>query len=219
MHPRITIGTLLTLPTGASKYKRVRPGTTVKKGAIQPICGRPMSKSHTPSAKSLGRRIRVMYVVVLVMMFAARMWTVHGVHQFFVLDVKRDDVVSIAGRLAGQSTEVIHAAFVRAYAPETQGGDGVDRAIGAWAAQHAKVAQLLARACDSEESHCLPLQALEAQMLTVAVSARAVASAPLAERPAALERLASLQAGYNTAAKAWVDELATRFAADSMAQR
>ncbi|HME39914.1 MAG TPA: ATP-binding protein [Steroidobacteraceae bacterium] len=178
-----------------------------------------MSHSHTPSARSLGRRIRVMYVVVLVVLLAARMWTVHGVHQFFMLDAARDALVGIAGQLPGRSTEVMNAAYVRAYAPDAPSGDGIDGAIAAWAALHAKAALLVAQACAAADSPCVPFHALEGQMLGVAASARAVAEAAPAVRAAALGRLEAQQARYNAAAKSWADGLTARFAADSIAQR
>jgi hypothetical protein len=134
-----------------------------------------MSNSYTPAATLFGRRIRITYVAVLVLLFIARMWTVHGVHEFFGLDAGHGEMVSIAGRLPGQSTEVMHAAFVRVYAPQTATDDSVDRAIGIWIAQNAKVAQLLARVCAGEDALCLRFHTLEAQMLIVAASARGTA--------------------------------------------
>jgi signal transduction histidine kinase/ActR/RegA family two-component response regulator len=159
-----------------------------------------------------------MYVAVLVLMFALRMWSVHGVHGFLVLDAARGEMVSIAGRLPGQSTEIMHAAFVAAYAPKTAAEGGVDRAIGAWIALHARVAQLLRQACTAEDSPYLGFGTLEAQMRAVAANARAAAQAPPADRPAAIDRLRAVQVEYMTAAKAWVEDTAARFNADAKTQ-
>src|SRR5258707_14401616 len=101
-------------------------------------------------------------------------------------------MVGLAGRLAGQSAEVAHAAFVRAYAPQTASGDIVDRAIGNWLAQHAKVARLLAQVCAGDDAPCVHFRTLDAQMLSVAASARTGAGAPVADRSAALGRLPGL---------------------------
>src|ERR1700736_3044759 len=169
-----------------------------------------MSNSHTTAATLFGRRIRIMYIVVLVLLFLARMWSVHGVHEFLGVDAGHGEMAGIAGRLSGESTEVMHAAFVRAYAPRTASDDIVDRAIDDWLAQQAKVARLLVRLCAGDDALCVHFQAVDAQMLGVAASARAAARAPLAERPAALDRLTALQGNYPTAANAWVDELAAR---------
>jgi hypothetical protein len=111
-----------------------------------------MSNLFTPAAKQFGRRIRTAYIVVLVLLFLARMWTVHGVHGFLAGDAGHGEMGGIAGRLSGQSTEVKHAAFVRAYAPQTAADDIVDRAIGTWSAQHAEVMRLLARVCAGDDA-------------------------------------------------------------------
>jgi len=47
-----------------------------------------------------------MYVAVLVLLFLARMWSVHGVHGFLGTDAEHGEMAGVAGRLPGQSTEV-----------------------------------------------------------------------------------------------------------------
>src|SRR6266403_655547 len=111
-----------------------------------------MSNSYTPAGKLIGRRIRLMYVAVLVLLFLARMWSEHG------------EMAGVAGRLPGQSTEVAHAVFVRVYAPQTA-ADLVERSIADWRAQHAAVAQLLARVCAGGDALCVHFHTLDEQML------------------------------------------------------
>jgi PAS domain S-box-containing protein len=166
-----------------------------------------------------GRRIRIAYVTVLILLFIARMWSVHGVHGFLGLDARHGEMVGIAGRLPGHSAEVMHAAFVRVYAPQTAADDIVDRAIAEWVAQHAKVSELLARVCAGDDALCTDFSGLEAQMLAVAESARAAAGAPPADRTAALGHLTELHGIYAAAADTWVDELAARFTAETKAQQ
>jgi PAS domain S-box-containing protein len=178
-----------------------------------------MSKSHTLAATLLGRRIRITYVAAMVLLFLARMWTVHGVHGFLGLDAGHGEMASVAGRLSGQSTEVAHAAFVHAYAPQTAADDVVERAIANWLALQADMARRLARICAADDALCVHFHALDARALAVAASARAAARAPLAERTAALDRLAAQQGNYMTAANAWVDELAARLTAETTAQQ
>jgi len=178
-----------------------------------------MSTSYTPAAVSFGRRIRLTYIAVLVLLFAARMWTVHGVHEFLESDAEHGKTVNMAGQLRSQSTDVMHAAFVRAYAPQAPGADRVEATIVIWTAQHAAVARLLSPACAGEAALCRSFQALEAQMRDVVASARAAAQAPPNGRAAALELLALRQSQYAVAAQAWVGELASQFAADTRAQR
>src|SRR5580693_4445138 len=103
-----------------------------------------MSNSYTPAAKLFGRRIRIMYVAVLVLLFLARMWSVHGVHGFLATDAAHSEIAGIAGRLPGLSTEVTLAAFVFQVG---RTADLVERSIEDWRAQHAKVARLLAPVC------------------------------------------------------------------------
>jgi len=202
-----------------------------------------MSNSYTPAAKLFGRRIRIMYVAVLVLLFTARMWSVHGVHGFLETDAAHGKMAGIAGRLTGRSIEVTHAVFVRVYAPQTAAADIVlgaarlapngaapsgvqvgrtadlvERSIEDWLAQHAEVARLLAQVCAGGDALCAHFHALDGEMLAVAASARAAARAPPADRTAALGRLAAVQGTYLAAANAWVDELAARFTAETKTQ-
>jgi PAS domain S-box-containing protein len=148
------------------------------------------------------------------------MWGVHGVYYFFGLDAGHGATVSMAGRLPGQSAEVTQAAFLRAYAPNAGSSDTLDRAIGAWAEQQAKVASVLSRVCaGGNDALCVHFHALEAQMLALVASARAAGQAPLAGRSEALGRLAARQENYGAAANAWIDELANRFAAQTKTQQ
>src|SRR3984957_13607076 len=178
-----------------------------------------MPHSYTPAAALFGRRLRITYAAVLVLLFAARMWGVHGVYDFFAADAEHGEMVAFGGRLAAQSAEVGHAAFVRAYAPQTASGDILDAAIGTWAAEHAKAAQILAPVCAGNDALCAHLHALEVQMREVAAAARAAAQAPSADLTAALGRLTALQGGYSTAANTWVQELTARFKAQTGAQQ
>ncbi len=166
-----------------------------------------------------GRRIRLMYLAVLILLFAARMWSVHGVHQFLSLDAGHGEMVNVAGRLREQSTEVMHAVFVRIYAPQTAAADNVDAALGLWAAQHAAVAQLLTQVCAPENALCFHFRKLDSQMRAVAASARAAAQVPYADRTEALQRLTALQDTYLAATKVWVEELAAHFAAETKTQQ
>jgi PAS domain S-box-containing protein len=177
-----------------------------------------MPASYTPAAASFGRRIRIAYIVALVLLFASRMWTVHGVHNFLELDAGHGKIVSSAGLLREQSAQVMHAAFVRVYAPRTPAGEDVEAAIGAWVAQQAAVARLLAPACTSEDALCARFHGLESRMLDVAAHARAAVRATPGGRAAALDELTRSRAEYGAAAGAWVEDLATRFAADTKTQ-
>jgi len=178
-----------------------------------------MSNPFTPAAKLLGRQIRIAYIAVLVLLFFARMWGVHGVHGFLAADAGHGEMVGVAGRLPGQSAEVAHAAFVRVYAPQTAADDIVERAVGNWFAQHAKAARTLEQVCAGGDPLCVHFHTLGAQMLSIAASARVAAAAPPGERSAAFGRLAALQAGYTTAANAWVDELAAHFTEETKSQQ
>src|ERR1700719_1173758 len=180
-----------------------------------------MSNSYTPAAALFGRRIRITYVAILLLLFAARMWTVHGVFGFFGSDARHGEMVSIAGRLPGQSVEVAHAAFALVYAPQTTSAGILDRTIRDWSAQHAKAAQILSPMCTGAGADplCGHLHALEAQMLAVTAGARAAVQAPVADRAASFERLAALQTAYGTAANTWIDELAQSFAVQIRSQQ
>jgi PAS domain S-box-containing protein len=203
-----------TRPAHSSQYTR----GAVKKAAPGPI-SRLMSTSYSPAAASIGRRIRISYVAALVLLFAARMWSVHGVHTFFGMDVEHGEMAGTAGMLADQSVEVMHAAFVLAYAPESTSGDALDRAIGHWTAQNTKAARMLAPFCSGDEALCSHFRALDPQVVTISALARTAAAAPGAERTTAFSRLSALQSRYAIAANAWEAELAARFAAQIRSQQ
>src|SRR5580658_9172163 len=137
-----------------------------------------MPASYTPAAASFGRRIRIAYIAALVLLFASRMWTVHGVHNFLELDAGHGKIVNFAGLLREQSTQVMHAAFVAVYAPQMSADRGVEGAIGAWVTQHAAVARMLAPACAAEDALCTRFHGLESQMLELSAHARAAVRAP-----------------------------------------
>jgi PAS domain S-box-containing protein len=177
-----------------------------------------MSTSYSPAAASIGRRIRISYVAALVLLFAARMWTVHGVHAFFGLDVAQGEMAGSAGMLADESAEVLHAAFVQAYAPQTTSAGALDRAIDKWSAQSAEAARVLAP-CPADAAICSHFRALDVQMTTIAALARAAAAAPAADRAALFGRLETLRARYAAAAGTWAAELAARFAAQIRTQQ
>jgi two-component system, sensor histidine kinase and response regulator len=178
-----------------------------------------MSNSYTPAAALFGRRIRITYVALLLLLFVARMWTVHGVYGFFGSDAQHGEMVSIAGRLPGQSVEVAQAAFTLVYAPQTTSAEILDRTIRNWTEQHTKAASILSPVCAGADALCNHLHALEAQMLAVAAVARTAVQAPLADRAASFERLAALQTAYGTAANTWIDELAQSFAVQIRSQQ
>ncbi len=146
------------------------------------------------------------------------MWTVHGVHNFLELDSGHGKIVSFAGLLREQSMQVMHAAFVRVYAPQSSAYADVEGAIGTWFAQHDAVARRLTPVCGGENALCTRFGGLRSQMLEVAAHARAAVRAPPAERAAALDELTQLEAAYGAASGAWVDDLATRFAVDTKTQ-
>ena len=178
-----------------------------------------MSNSFTPAAAQFGRRIRITYVAILLLLFVARMWTVHGVFGFFGSDAQHGEMVSIAGRLPGQSAEVAQAALALVYAPQTTHAEILDSTIRNWTAQHAKAASILSPVCAEADALCSHLQALEAQMLAVAAGAREAVQAPLADRAVSFERLEALQTAYGTAANRWIDELAQSFAVQVRSQQ
>src|SRR5271156_4690643 len=178
-----------------------------------------MSNSYTPAAALFGRRIRLTYVTILLLLSASRVWIVHGVYGSFGSDAQHGEMVSIAGRLPGQSTEVVQAAFALVYAPQTMSAEILDGTIRNWTAQHARVAGMFSPVCAGKDALCSHLHALEAQMLAVAAGARAAVQAPLADRAASFKRLAALQTAYGTAANTWIDELAQSFAVQIRSQQ
>jgi two-component system, sensor histidine kinase and response regulator len=141
------------------------------------------------------------------------------VYRFLQQDAMHGNMVSVAGRLRGQSTEVIHAAFVHALAPELEHGDEFPASIDQWVEQHAKVHRILDQTCHGDDDPlCRWFQTVQARMQEVVLAARGIPEKPPAERMAALARLRTLQSDYLNAAKDFVNQLTARFSSDGAAQ-
>lgn len=123
------------------------------------------------------------------------------------------------GRLPAQSTKVLHAAFVGAYAPQSASDDSLDHAIDRWVEQQNKVSRFLAPLCVDNDELCNHYRELEAQARDVAISARVAVQAPQYDRDAPLRRLTELQGNYDAAANAWVGELTAQFSAETKHQQ
>ena len=178
-----------------------------------------MTPPHTPAARLFGRRIRLAYAAVLLLLVGALLWIGSGVHGFLAHDAEHGAMVSVAGRMRGLSTEAVHAAALRALAPQMAADVGLDRSIAAWVEQHNKVETFLAGVCGTADPLCAHFQALKAKMRAVIAGARAAVLAAPSDRAAALGRLEQLRGDYLGAAKAWVAELTERFSAEAEAQQ
>jgi two-component system sensor histidine kinase/response regulator len=179
-----------------------------------------MTTSHTLAARVLGRRIRLTYVAVFVLFVAAAVSASAVIYRVLQQDAVQGESVSVAGRMRGQSTEVIHAAFVHVLVPQLEHGDELNAAIDRWIEQHAKVQRILEKVCNGEaDSLCVKFQTVQARMQTLVRAAREVSRKPAAERIAALGQLGTLQIEHFNAAKEFVSQLAARFSADDAAQQ
>jgi PAS domain S-box-containing protein len=179
-----------------------------------------MTTTHTLAARLLGRRIRFSYAAVFLLFVAAAVSAGAVVYRFLQQDATHGNMVSVAGRLRGQSTEVIHAAFVHVLAPELEHGDELNASIDQWVEQHAKVHRILERTCLGENDPlCRWFQTVQARMQDLVLAARETAERPPAERMAALARLRTLQSDYLNAAKDFVNQLTARFSSDGAAQQ
>ena len=178
-----------------------------------------MTPSHTPAARLFGRRIRIAYAAVLLLLFGALLWIGNGVHGFVAHDAEHGSMASIAGRMRGLSTEAVQATVLRSLAPQVTTDLDFDRSVAAWIAQHEKVEKFLVDVCGPADPICLHFQALTAKMREVIASARIAIVATPAERAAALDHLERERSDYLVAAKAWVAELTERFSAEAAAQQ
>ena len=174
---------------------------------------------HTPAARSLGRRMRLAYLAVLLSCIAAGTWTADGARRYLRLDAENGTITSTAGRLRGLSTEVAHAAFVSNLAPGLRGQDDLEATIAAWTDQHRKTRAFLWRLCATDETLCSHFDSLEAHLNGVTRVARLAGEAHGTERLAVLADLERLQHSYLSESKRWVDELTTHLAADADAQQ
>ncbi len=179
-----------------------------------------MSTQHSPAARLLGSRIRLTYVGVFCLLVAAAGCWSFGVDRYLERDAVHGEMVSIAGRLRGQSTEVLYAAFVHRLAPQIEPAGNLDTTIVRWIDQHAKVQAVLGQVCVSDaDPLCRRFQGVESRMRQIAREAYAVGRAGNGERLTDLQRLESLQAEYLVAAKEFVAALAVRFAAEGSSQQ
>ena len=178
-----------------------------------------MAPSYTPAARQFGRRIRLAYTAVLVLMLCALLWIGRGVHGFVAHDAEHATMVSIAGRMRGLSTEVVHVTVLKATAPQVATDMEFERSIQAWIDQHAMVGKFLSKVCTRGDPLCQSFEALTVRMRAAVASARVAVVAPAPDRIAALGRLEVLRRDDLVAAKAWVAELTDRFAAEAAAQQ
>jgi two-component system, sensor histidine kinase and response regulator len=175
---------------------------------------------HTRAARLLGRRIRLTYAAVFLLFVAAAVSASAVAYRFLQQDAAHGEMVSVAGRMRGQSTEVVHAVFVHVLTPQLERSDELNAAIDRWGAQHAKVLHILEKICIGEEDPlCRKFQTVQALMQGLARAARDASQSPPDERMAALARLGTLQSEHFTAAKDFVSQLAARFSADEAAQQ
>jgi PAS domain S-box-containing protein len=180
-----------------------------------------MSTPNSPAARLLGLRIRLTYVGVFwLFVIAAGAWS-FGVDRFLERDAAHGEMVSVAGRLRGQSTEVIHAATIHWLAPQNEPIGNLNTTIARWVGQHAMVRNILSRVCTSDaDPLCAQFQGIESRMRTIARDAYAAERASGGERLANLQRLEAMQGEYLVAAKEFVSALAARFTAeDNLQQR
>jgi two-component system, sensor histidine kinase and response regulator len=179
-----------------------------------------MKTSHTLAARVLGRRIRLTYAAVFVLFCAATGAASAVVYRFLQQDAAHGEIVSVAGRMRGQSTEVIYAALVHVLAPQLEHGDELSAAIDRWVEQHAKVQHILESICVGDaDPLCRKFQNVQARMQSLVDAVREVSQRPAAERMAALARLGTLQTEHFNAAKEFVSQLAARFSADGATQQ
>jgi two-component system, sensor histidine kinase and response regulator len=173
----------------------------------------------SPAARRFGRRLRVAYLAVLLLLVGALGWVANSVQGFLIRDAEHGEMVSTAGRLRGQSAEVVLPAFAGALSPQLVTTGDLESAIARWVEQHEKVERFLGRVCHDDDPLCRDFQLLEARMRETASAARAAARAPAEERVAALARLQALRRAHFDAAKEWVAGLAARFSAEAAAQQ
>ncbi len=179
-----------------------------------------MPTSNSPAARLLGYRIRLTYVGVFCLLaVAAGCWSL-GVDRFLERDATHGEFVSVSGRLRGQSTEVMHAAYVHLLTPRVETTGSLDDTIAQWIDQHAKVREILAQVCTSDtDPLCRQFQDVEARMGEIARAAHAAEQGSDDERLTDFQRLKVMQTAYLVAAKNFVNALAVRFNAEGEAQR
>jgi two-component system sensor histidine kinase/response regulator len=175
-------------------------------GGVMPI---PLS----PAARKFGRRLRIAYAAVLLLLVGALGWVANGVQGFLARDAEHGEMVSTAGRLRGQP------AFLGALSPQLAAADGLESALARWVEQHEKVEGFLGRVCHDDDPLCRDFQALKARMQQTVSAARAAAQAPPDGRAQALARMQALQRAHFDAAQIWVANLTVRFTAEATAQQ
>jgi len=153
-----------------------------------------MPTSNSPAARLLGYRIRLTYVGVFCLLaVAAGCWSL-GVDRFLERDATHGEFVSVSGRLRGQSTEVMHAAYVHLLTPRVETTGSLDDTIAQWIDQHAKVREILAQVCTSDtDPLCRQFQDVEARMGEIARAAHAAEQGSDDERLTDFQRLKVMQ--------------------------
>jgi len=175
---------------------------------------------QSPAARSLGLRLRLGYIVLLVLLAMPVVWAVGGFRGYLADDASQSEVVHGTGRQRFLSTRTIQRAWEvtldRANHPVSQ----LELALADWRSQQEIVSSRVQRMCAPTEKLCREFAELEKQHLLMADYAnRLMASADPDMRLAQLRRMSAVQADYLVKVDQWSGDIAAYLAARATAER
>ncbi len=178
-----------------------------------------MPRASSSAARSLGRRIRLTYASLLVIIALPLATVGVGLHRYLHRAVEQAAFIDAAGRQRELGTRLIERAWQITIDPTRHEAAELDEALAHWDSQQDKVAALLAPLCSTGDPLCQRFQRLaNAQRQIREFTERLLFGANSPERLDQLRRLEVLDADYSAGADLWTAALVDRLTARADAE-
>ena len=173
-----------------------------------------MRRTPSTAARSLGRRIRLTYASLLVIIAIPLATVGAGLHRYLNRSVEQAAFIDAAGRQRELGTRLLERAWQVTIDPSRHESTELDDALAHWDLQQDRVAALLAPLCTSGDNLCQRFDQLSnAQRQIREFTERLLFVANSPARLEQLQRLESLHSDYSKGADAWTVALVERLTA------
>ncbi len=170
-----------------------------------------MRPAPSSAARSLGRRIRLTYASLLIVIAVPLATVGVGLARYLDRAVEQAAFVDAAGRQRELGTRLIQRAWQVSTDPSRHMTTELDEALGRWDVQQDRVAALLAPLCASQDPLCQRFgQLASAQQQIREFTERLLFGADTPARLEQLRRLESLHDAYSASADEWTVALVDR---------
>jgi len=174
----------------------------------------------TLAARALGRRLRIRYFVVLIVLTGGLLAAGSLVRDLLAIDALHGEWINAAGRQRFLSLEVMERALLAVHEPSDHPRTDVEAAITAWTSEEASVERTLDRVCAIDADLCTEFARLKT-LRTVATDAALRYASSGAHSPAHPDsaELESAINRYVAATDHWVGLFSARLVSMTEAQR